>query len=161
MLVVRSSASFRYLLALLALGVFWRLQPEVFTAFLRGGFAFNLGSADQPRVLYVPTVAILVAPLALRFGLPLILKAALLLPFVATALARRPGRGPTFDPSRDLPSDSFTPGSPEEAAVDKAIAAALAARHTASAEPPAFAKVEQVAGAVASAPPVSRRDAAA
>ena len=37
-------------------------------------------------MLYVPTVAILVAPLALRFGLPLILKAALLLPFAAAAL---------------------------------------------------------------------------
>jgi hypothetical protein len=160
---VRASAAIRYLLALLALGVFWRLQPEVFTPFLRGGFAFNLGSADQPRVLYVPTVALLIAPLALRFGLPLIVKAALLLPFAATALAHRTGRGPTFDPTRDLPSDFLTPGSPEEAAVDNAIAAALAERQAASASRPAFAKVERaprVAAPVAP-PPVGRQDATA
>ena len=76
----------------------------------------------------MPTAAIFIAPLALRFGLPLILKAALLLPFAATALAHQAGRRATFDPARDLPSDSFTPGSQEEAAVDRAIAAALAAR---------------------------------
>src|ERR1019366_10002575 len=121
MLVVRSSASFRYLLALLALGVFWWLRPEVLTPFLRGGIAFNLGSADQPRELFLPTAVILIAPLALRFGLPLILKAALLLPFAATALTHQMGRTVTFDPARDLPADSFTPGSREEVAVDKAI----------------------------------------
>ena len=160
---MRASAAVRYLLALLALGGFWRLRPEVLTPFLRGGIAFSLGSVDQPRVLYVPTLAILIAPLALRFGLPLILRAALLLPFAATALTHQVGRKATFDSARDLPNDSLAPGSPEETAVDKAIAAALAARHAASAEPPAFAKVEQAAGAVASTPtpPVSRQDAAA
>jgi hypothetical protein len=149
---------------LLALGVFWRLQPEAFNQLLGGGIVVNLGSADHPRELYVPMALILVAPLALRFGLPLILKAALLLPFAATALTRQAARrGATFDPARDLPADSFTPGSQEEAAVDKAIAAALAARNAPAAEPPAFATVERAFGAAAPAPirPFGRHDAAA
>ena len=153
----------RVILPLLALAVFWWAQPEDFAPLLQTGFPVNLGSADQPHELFVPTAAIFIAPLALRFGLPLILKAALLLPFAATALAHQAGRRATFDPARDLPSDSFMPGSQEEAAVDKAIAAALAARNAASAESPAFAKVEQASGAVTPAPirPFGRHDAAA
>jgi hypothetical protein len=112
----------------MALGFFWWLRPEVVSPLLRGGIVVNLGTADQPHELFAPAVAIVIAPLALRFGLPLIVRAALLLPFAATALTRRSERGPTFDPARDLASDSFAPGSKEEAAVDKAIAAALAAR---------------------------------
>jgi hypothetical protein len=148
---------------LLALGVLWWLRPEVVSPLMRGAIAVNLGTADQPRELVVPTAAILIAPFALRYGLPLILKAALLLPFAATALAHRTGRGPTFDPTRDLPSDFLTPGSPEEAAVDRAIAAALAARSAASPSRPAFAKANRAPGAVAPAasPPVGHQDAAA
>ncbi|MGA2492660.1 MAG: hypothetical protein ABSF67_06870 [Roseiarcus sp.] len=160
---MRPIAAVRYLLPLLALGVFWWERPEFVSPLMRGGIAVNLGTADQPRELVVPTAAILIAPLALRFGLPLLLKAALLAPFAATALAHRSERGPTFDPSRDLPSDSLTPGSAEEAAVDKAIAAALAARYAASPARPTFGKVDRAPGAVAPAatPPVGRRDAAA
>jgi hypothetical protein len=160
---VRPPAAFRYLLALLALGVFWRLQPEVLTPFLSGGIAFNLGSSDQPRVLHAPTVAILIVPLALRFGLPLILKAALLLPFAATAAMHRSARGLTFDPARDLPNDSSASSSTEDAAIDKAIAAALAARNAASTARPAFAKADRAPDAIApsATPPVGRRDAAA
>ena len=160
---MRASAAFRYLLALLALGVFWLLRPEAFTPFLRGGIAFNLGTTDQPRMLIAPMALLLIAPFALRFGAPLILKAALLLPFAATALTHQAGRGATFDPARDMPSDSLSPGSQEEAAVDKAIAAALAARNAASAAPPGFAKANQTSGAVAPPPtrPFGRHDAAA
>lgn len=160
---MRSLSAVRYLLPLVALGVLWRLQPEVVSPFLRGGFAVNLGTADQPREFVVPTALLLIAPLVLRFGLPLIFKAALLLPFAATALAHRSGRGPTFDPTRDLPNDSVAPNSAEEAAIDKAIAAALAARNAASAARPAFGKVDRASGASAPAPtsPVSRQDAAA
>jgi hypothetical protein len=160
---VRSFRTARVILSLLASAAFWWAQPEAFAAFLHSGFVVNLGSADQPHELFVPTAAIFIAPLALRFGLPLILKAALLLPFAATALAHQAGRRATFDPARHLPSDSFMPGSQEEAAVDKAIAAALAARRAASAEPPAFAKVVQASGAVAPTParPFGRHDAAA
>jgi hypothetical protein len=152
-LVVRSIAAVRYLLPLLAVGVLWRLQPDAVSPFLRGGFAVNIGTADQPHEVVVPVALLLIAPFALRFGLPLILKAALLLPFAAAAFAHRSGRGPTFDPARDLPSDSLSPGSPEEAAVDRAIAAALAARNAASASRPAFAKTDQAPGAVAPATP--------
>ena len=86
------------------------LVEHDFAPLLQTGFPVDLGSADQPRELFVPTAAILIAPLALRFGLPLILKAALLLPFAATALAHQARRRATFDPARGLPSDSFTPG---------------------------------------------------
>ena len=112
----------------------------------------------------VPAALLLFAPFALRFGLPLIFKAALLLPFAATAATHLSGRrGATFDPARDLPSEPFAPGSPEETAIDKAIAAALAARNAASPGRPAFAKATSTSGAVASVPasPVGRRDAAA
>jgi hypothetical protein len=151
LLIVRPIAAVRYLLPLLALGAFWWERPEVVSPLMRGAIAVNLGTADQPREFVVPTAAILVAPFVLRYGLPLIVKAALLLPFAATALARRSGRGPTFDPTRDLPSDSLSPGSPEEAAVDRAIAAALAARNATSASRPPFAKADQAPGAVAPA----------
>jgi hypothetical protein len=160
---VRAFVVLRYLLPLLALGVLWRLQPEAVSPILRGGFAINVGTADQPREFVVPTALLLIAPLALRFGLPLILKAALLLPFAATAMTHQVGRKATFDPARDLPNDSLAPGSPEEAAIDKAIAAALAARRTVSAQPPAFGRVERAVGAATavSTPPVGRRDSAA
>jgi hypothetical protein len=125
---VRSFGTVRAILPLLALAAFWWSQPEALAQFLHSGFVVNLGSGDQPRELFVPTAAIVIVPLALRFGLPLIVKAALLLPFAAAAVAQQTGRRATFDPAYDLPSDSFTPGSREEAAVDKAIAAALAAR---------------------------------
>ena len=125
---MRSFTAIRYLLPLLALGVLWRLRPDVVSPLMRSGIAFNLGTADQPRELIVPTMAILIVPLALRFGLPLILKAAALLPFAATALTHQVGRKATFDPARDLPDDLLASGSAEETAVDKAIAAALAAR---------------------------------
>ena len=125
----------RVILPLLALALFWWAQPDDFAPLLQTGFPVDLGSADQPRELFVPTAAILIAPLALRFDLPLILKAALLLPFAATALAHQARRRATFDPARGLPSDSFTPGSQEEAAVNKAIAAALAARKPAPTRP--------------------------
>ena len=152
----------RVILPLLALAVFWWAQPDDFAPLLQTGFPVNLGSADQPRELFVSTAAIVLVPIALRFGLPLILKAALL-PFAATALAHQAGRRATFDPARGLPSDSFTPGSQEEAAVDKAIAAALAARNAASQELRDFAKVDPAFGAVAPAPtrPFGRHDAAA
>jgi hypothetical protein len=161
---VRASVAFRYLLPLLALGVLWRLQPEVVSPFLRGGFAINLGTADQPREIVVPTALLLIAPLALRFGLPLILRAALLLPFAATALSHHMARqGPTFDPARDLTSESSTPDSQKDDAIEKAIAAALAARSTGSTDSGTFAKVGQNAGAIARAParPFGRHDAAA
>ncbi len=132
---MRSFRTVRALLPLLALAAFWWLQPEAVAPLLQTGFPVNLGSADQPHELFVPMVAIFIAPLALRFGLPLILKAALLLPFAATALAHQAGRRATFDPARDLASNSFTPGSQEEAAVDRAIAAALAARKPAPTRP--------------------------
>ncbi len=129
MALVRLSKSFGYLFALIALGAFWLLKPGVFDEILGGGIVFNLGSPDHPRELYVPAVVIFVAPLALRFGLPLILKGSLLLPFVTTALTRRAvRRGPTFDP-RSVADDLFAPGSQQQIAVDRAIAAALAARH--------------------------------
>jgi hypothetical protein len=121
-------AAVRYILPLLAVGVLWWLEPDAVTPFLHGGFPVNIGTANQPHEVVVPTALLLIAPLALRFGLPLILKAALLLPFAATALTRQRGSRATFDPARDMPTDSFAPGSPEEAAVNKAIAAALAAR---------------------------------
>ena len=117
----------RALLPLLTLAAFWWAWPDDIAPLLQTGFPIDLGSADQPHELFVPTAAIFIAPVALRFGLPLILRAALLLPFAATALAHQAGRRATFDPARDLPNDSFTPGSPQETAVDKAIAAALAA----------------------------------
>jgi hypothetical protein len=160
---VRSFRTVRALLPLLALAAFWWARPDDFAPLLQTGFPINLGSADQPRELFVPTAAIFIAPLALRFGLPLILRLALLLPFAATALSRQMGPRATFDLARDLPSDSFTPGSQQESAVDKAIAAALAARKAASAESPALAKVGQAFGAVAPAPtrPFGRHDAAA
>jgi hypothetical protein len=132
---VRAFGTIRAILPLLSLAAFWWLQPEAFAQFLHSGFVVDLGSGDQPRQLFVPTAALFIAPLALRFGLPLIVKAALLLPFAATALTQRSGRGPTFDPARDLPSDSFTPGSQEEAAIDRAIAAALAAREPTPIQP--------------------------
>ncbi len=132
---MRSLRTVRALLPLLAFAALWWLQPEAVAPLLQTGFPVNLGSADQPHELFVPTAAIFIAPLALRFGLPLILKAALLLPFAATALTHQAGRKATFDPTRDLPGDSITPGSPEEAAVDKAIAAALAARKPAPIRP--------------------------
>jgi hypothetical protein len=134
---VRSFRTVRAILPLLALAVFWWARPDDFAPLLQIGFPVNLGTADQPRELIVPAAAILVAPLALRFGLPLILKAALVLPYIAAALSHGAGRRATFDPTRDLASDSFTPGSQEEDAVDKAIAAALAARNAASAKSPA------------------------
>jgi hypothetical protein len=160
---VRSLKTARLILPLLMLAVFWWLQPEAFGPFLHSGFVINVGSAEQPRELFVSTAAIVLVPIALRFGLPLILKAALLTPFAATALSHRVAqRGPTFDPARDLANNSSTPGSQEDAAIDKAIAAALAAR-AASADRPAFGKVEQASGAVAPAPARStnRQDAAA
>ncbi len=132
---MRSFRTVRAVLPLLGLAVFWWAQPEAFAEFLHSGFPVNLGSADQPHELFVPTAAIVLVPFALRFGLPLIVKAALLLPFAATALAHQAGRRAKFDPARDLPSDSFTPGSQEEAAIDKAIAAALAARKPAPIRP--------------------------
>ena len=132
---MRAFAALRYLLPLLALAVFWWWRPEVVSPFMRGGIALNLGTADQPRTFVVPMAVLLIAPIALRFGLPLILKAALLLPFAASALTHRSVRGPTFDPARDLPNDSLAPGSPEEAAIDKAIADALAARKPAPIRP--------------------------
>jgi hypothetical protein len=132
---VRSFRTARIVVPLVLLAASWWAQPEEFAALLRSGFPVNLGSADQPHELFVPTAAIFIAPLALRFGLPLILKAALLLPFAATALAHQAGRRATFDPARDLASNSFTPGSQEEAAVDRAIAAALAARKPAPIRP--------------------------
>ena len=125
---MRAIVAVRYLLPLLAFGVFWWERPEVVSPFMRGGIAVNLGTADQPRAFVVPMAVLLIAPLALRFGLPLILKAALLLPFAATALTHRSVRGPTFDPARDLSNDSPASDSAAEAAIDKAIAAALAAR---------------------------------
>ena len=159
---MRVFSAFRYLLPLVALGVFWWRQPEVVSPLLHAGIPFNLGSADQPREIVVPAVAILIAPIALRFGLPLILKAALLLPFAATALTRRSGRGPTFDPARDLASDSLTAGSPEEAAVDKAIAAALAARGLdPESQPPDAAKVGFGGAPRFPTRPFGHRDAAA
>ena len=134
---MRASAALRYLVPLVALAVYWRAQPEVFDQLLGGHILYNLGSADQPREIDVPIALIVIAPFALRFGLPLVFKAALLLPFVATAAARLPGRrGATFDPARDLPSDdSLASGSPEQIAIDKAIAAALAARKPAPIQP--------------------------
>ena len=160
---MRSIAAVRYLLPLLALGVFWWPRPEVVSPFMRGGIALNFGTADQPRALVVPMAAILIVPLALRFGLPLILKAALLLPFAATALTHRPVRGPTFDPARDLANDSLAPGSAEETTIDKAIADALAARNAASTAPLPFAAADRAPGetAPAATAPVGRRDAAA
>jgi hypothetical protein len=160
---VRWFRTVRAILPLLALAVFWWAQPEAFAPFLDSGFVLNLGSADQPHELFVSTAAIVLVPIALCFGLPLILKAALLLPYVAAALSHGVGRRATFDPARDLPSDSFTPGSQEEASVDKAITAALAARNAAPQELRAFAKVDPAFGAVAPAPArlFGRHDAAA
>jgi hypothetical protein len=51
-------------------------------------------------------------------------------------------RGPTFDPARDLSGDSFTANSQEDAAVEKAIVAALVARGLdPDAQPPNSGKV--------------------
>lgn len=159
---MRPIAAVRYLLPLLALGVFWWRQPEVVSPLMRGGIAINLGTVDQPRELVVPTALLLIAPFALRFGVPLIFKAALLLPFAATALTRRTGRGPTFDPARDLQSDSLTPGSGQDDAVDKAIAAALAARSSdPGAQSTGLAKVGSAGGPQFPTRPFGHRDAAA
>jgi hypothetical protein len=139
---VRWFKTVRAILPLLALAAFWWARPDDFAPLLQTGIPINLGSADQPRQLFVPAAAILAAPLALRFGLPLILKAALLLPFAATALTHRSMRGPTFDPARDLSGDSFTANSQEDAAVEKAIVAALVARGLdPDAQPPNSGKV--------------------
>ena len=165
---MRSFGFARLLAPLLALAVFWWAQPEAFAPFLRGGFPVNVGSPGNSHELFVPAAAILLVSLALRFGLPLILRLALLLPYAAAALSHGVGpRGPTFDPTRDLPGDSFAPGSRDDIAVDRAIAAALAARNGAPAEPraqpSAFAKAAPHSPAAARAPmwPFGRSDAAA
>ena len=68
----------------------------------------------------------------------------------AAAAVRRHGLDASVGVGADVRSrarsadDSLAPGSPEEAAIDKAIAAALAARSAASRQAPAFAKVEQL-----------------
>jgi hypothetical protein len=159
---VRPLAAARYLLPPLALGVLWGLRPDVVSPFMRGGIAVNLGTADQPRELVVPMALLLIAPFILRFGLPLIFKAALLLPFAASALTHRSKPGPTFDPTRDLSSDPLTLGSPEEAAVDKAIAAALAAHsHDPEAQPIELAKTDFGGAPRSPTRRFGRRDAAA
>jgi hypothetical protein len=162
-LVVRSFKSARIVLPLLLLAAFWWARPEEFAPLLRTGFVINVGSSGQPHELFVPALAIVLVPLALRFGLPLILKAAALLPFAATALTHQVGREAMFDAAHDLPNDGLAPGSAEEAAIDKAIAAALAARNAAASERPAFAKADRAAVAVtsAAASPRGRQDAAA
>jgi len=151
---VRSSKLLGLVFALIALGAFWWARPQGFNQLFGGAIVANLGPAEHPRELHVPIALIVVAPFALRFGLPLLLKGALLLPYAATALSHGMGRrGPTFDPARDLAADSIVPGSQEEAAVDAAIAAALAARGQAA--PPDVA--------TPTSPPraFGRRDAAA
>lgn len=165
---MRSFGLARLLAPLLAFAVLWWAQPETVAPLLQARFPVNLGSADQPHELFVPAAAILLVSLALRFGLPLILRLALLLPYAAAALSHGVGpRGPTFDPTRDLPGDSFAPGSRDDIAVDRAIAAALAARNGAPAEPraqpSAFAKAAPHSPAAARAPmwPFGRSDAAA
>jgi len=52
-----------------ALGFFWWRQQEVVSPLLHAGIPFNLGSADQPREIVVPAVAILIAPIALALRL--------------------------------------------------------------------------------------------
>lgn len=69
-------------------------------ALLRGRIAFNAGAADHPIV--IPVALVLLLPFALHFGLPLLFKAALLLPYAAVALSRGAERRATFDPARDL-----------------------------------------------------------
>ena len=122
-----SSGIFGLLFALLALGLSWWFDPEAVGALLRGKIAFSAGAADRPNPIVVPVALVLLLPFALRFGLPLALKAALLLPYAAAALSRGAARRATFDPARDLPADSIAPGSEEDIAVNRAIAAALAA----------------------------------
>jgi hypothetical protein len=165
---VRSFKSARIVVPLVFLAASWWAQPEEFAALLRSGFVVNVGSSDQPHELFAPAAAIVLVPLALRFGLPLILRAALLLPFAATALSSQMGRRATFDPARDLPADSFLPGSKEEIAVDRAIAMALTARNRATvaesqAQPPAIAMAEQTSVGAARPPAklFGRHDAAA
>jgi hypothetical protein len=124
-----SRGGLAFVLALLALGAYWWFSPETFEPLLKTGLIYNAGTAEQPRPLFVPAALLLIVPFILRFGLPLIFKAALFLPYVAAALSLGAGRSrATFDPARDLPGDGLPHGSPEDVAVDRAIAAALAAR---------------------------------
>lgn len=146
-----------FVFALLSLGVSWWLEPEAVEPLLRAGVAFNLGAADHPRPTWIPAALLLLAPFALRYGLPLALKGALLLPYAAAALTRGVARpGATFDPARDLPGDSIAPGSPEDVAVNRAIAAALAARGVSAEARPAGSP-----GPIRAPSPVDQRDAAA
>ena len=144
------------LFALLGLGVSWWLDPETVGAMLHGKIAVNAGAADHPNPILIPMALIVALPFALRFGLPLLLKGALLLPYAAVALSRGAARRGTFDPARDLPADSIAPGSREDVAVNRAIAAALAA-HGMSGE----VKAVGSSGPVPASSPVGERNAAA
>ena len=157
------------MVALIGIAIFWWLQPDLFVRLVNVAIAFDAGpSGPTSHPMFLSGAAILLFGIALRFGLPLILKASLFLPYAAAAASRRIGRGATFDPARDLPADSLAPNSREAIAVDRAIAAALAARQGAEppefqSPPPAFVKADRAVSGVAhpAAHPFGRRDAAA
>jgi hypothetical protein len=162
---LRSFGIVRVAVALVGIAVFWRLQPDLFALLVNLAIASDAEpSGPTSHPMFLSGAGILLIGIALRFGLPLLLKASLFLPYAATAASRRIGRRATFDPARDLPADSLAPGSPEEAAVDRAIAAALAARsHDPGAQSTGIAKTDHTPGAVPPAPtrPFGRHDAAA
>ena len=166
---MRSLGIVRVVVPLIGVAVFWWLQPDLFMRLANLAIAFDAEpSGPTSHPMFLSGAAILLIGIALRFGLPLILKASLFLPYVATAASRRIGRRLTFDPTRDLPADSLAPDSREATAVDRAIAAALAARQGAEppelqSAPPAFVKDDRAfgGGARPAAHPFGRRDAAA
>jgi hypothetical protein len=166
---LRSLGIVRVVVALIGIAVFWWLQPDLFTQLVNGTIAFDAQpSGPTSHPMFLSAAAILLIGIALRFGLPLILKASLFLPYAAAAASRRIGRGATFDPARDLPADSLAPNSREAIAVDRAIAAALAARQGAEppeleSAPPALVMADRAFSGVAhpAAHPFGRRDAAA